>query len=619
MRPNDPPIHPDEQRASSDVRARRRRVRRGVALVLVLISLATASVLTAFYLTVQDNSAAIGANAQQAAASEWASKSGAALGVAALQTTLDLDTLSPQGVIAEELAISGGAVSVFVTDIEGQPAEEADTDLVITSVASIDGVTSITQRLVTRMPNVSIEESIDPMLGEFGVYATGRLTVEADATIGVWPLSPRSGGMAKIGGQYTLLSDVVIDGGATVNRSGFYVDESANASLHDVMDTGGFAGGAAVPALPPAASPSKPSEIATLSVVMSSSYQPGNDGGEDGDEDEDSDGQPDGIDLTPGRYEEVEARGAVLDLGDPSDPTASTFYSLKRLRLEQGSVARINGDVTIEIRDDLTLIEGSGVTLASPESRVRFFIDKAVLVDNSGVGVPETVAADIARAPEDLTQYVDPRRVRIFSSLPSEGGDQSIAVTMRDGSLVIADVHTPGAVARVESGADLMGRVTAEKVEIRSGSSLLIDPALDPMTGFTNLDGPLYDPMTGELVAGLEAALDSFNASLGAEALLPHVQASVDTTAGASSSGLGGGGVSPRSESRLIDRSWPKSAMSLEGYNETTTTTLDGLRVVPDFDAIYDFSGGAGGGGGGGGGNTVEESLHNIVSVWEVQ
>ena len=90
---------------------------RGVAMLLVLISLMMATILTTAYLASRDNSAAIGSNVASAAAARWTANSGLDFGVAILETNATWRTSHVGGRLLSNYAMAGGTFDLDLQDI----------------------------------------------------------------------------------------------------------------------------------------------------------------------------------------------------------------------------------------------------------------------------------------------------------------------------------------------------------------------------------------------------------------------------------------------------------------------------------------------------------------------
>jgi hypothetical protein len=212
--------------------------------MLVVIAMGTATALTTAYLLSKDNSAAIGDNANDTAASAWAARSGADLALAVLQTEEDWVDAEPEKLL-EGFAIGDGTVSVALTDMEGLVPDGTETDLAMTVVADVNGIKTVLQRIVSMPPEVVFDDAVDPELGEFGLYATDELIITTGSSVAVWPASPmaKSGGANNIGVGFTNAANLYIHGSAKLMASRLFVRPDSNNPLKSAISGSEFIGG----------------------------------------------------------------------------------------------------------------------------------------------------------------------------------------------------------------------------------------------------------------------------------------------------------------------------------------------------------------------------------------
>jgi len=86
-------------------------------MLLVLISLAMATILAVSYLASRDNSVAIGQNVTASATARWAAVSGIELGVAVLQTPTDWRTAHTEGKLLDDYDLEGAQLDLDVIDM----------------------------------------------------------------------------------------------------------------------------------------------------------------------------------------------------------------------------------------------------------------------------------------------------------------------------------------------------------------------------------------------------------------------------------------------------------------------------------------------------------------------
>jgi len=566
--------------------------RRGVALMLVVVAMGTAAVLTTAYMLSRDNSPAIGLNAQNTSASEWAARSGADMALAVLQTQANWVDSAPEKLL-EGFTIAGGTVSVALTDLEGDPPSGEERELAMTVVADVGGVKTVVQRLVTMAPDLEFHEAVDPELGEFGVYAGKALAVESASTVGPWPESPRAlaGATNNIGAGFTESSGLVMDGTATIAATRLYVQPDANSTLQDLTSNPAFVGGETLQAKVPAIPPRVPDVFRSLIPWPSDDYYGGG-GGEDegGHYYEMGDtlvivNPGDSMTLVGGSHSNVYLDNPGVTLTLDGTVNGGDFH-FDKIHLDHGAELVIKGHVRIQALDIVELRHGATIRLANEESSLRLFTMKNLLVDNAGIGVEADIAQDQDR---DVTTlgYRDPSKIRIYAVSEEDGGDNNPRYHIKGGAIVCAAIHAPSADVEIQ-GAALCGRATVGTMRIRDGARFLYDPAFNNGAGFTNKNGPLYTS-GGQLIDGLAEALGTYSGSTGLEGLAAHLEASVTVTEDLPSVGLGD--PTPRDAKRAMEKPWPFIAKAIEtgGYSAGNTADQQGNLYIPLDPDVFDL------------------------------
>ena len=87
-------------------------------MMMVLVSLALATILASAYLASRDNSVVIGQNATASAAARWAALSAMETTVAVLQTETDWRTNHIDGVLIENYPLAGALITITARDQE---------------------------------------------------------------------------------------------------------------------------------------------------------------------------------------------------------------------------------------------------------------------------------------------------------------------------------------------------------------------------------------------------------------------------------------------------------------------------------------------------------------------
>jgi len=517
--------------------------------MLVVVAMGTATVLTTAYLVSKDNSEAIGANAQNTAASEWAARSGADLALAVLQTNTDWMDADPESLL-EGFTIAGGAVSVALTDLQGNPPDGTETELAMTVVADVNGVKTVLQRIVAIQPDVPIDAAVDPELGEFGIFAGSTIYSEANTEIAPWPLSPafKSGGAVKIGAGFTSSSAMTLDSDTHLRNVELYVRPDAQQTLKDMVSDGSFDGGAVLGFKIPSIPANMPTKLSgSLPVQDASGLKISDNSGSNT--------------LVGGVY-------AGLTVSNPGttvvldDTTGGAYLVQGKLLVDTGSVLLVKGKVSLGVMGTIGVMSGATIELADSASELRVYAAQSVTVDNAGIGIPSSVARDMDRQVSDLDKYVDPARIRFYALSQASGGSIAPWFDFKNQSIVTMVAHTPGGSVGIRDGSSLIGRVTCSAISIWRDGSFYYDQKLDHKTGYTVFDGPFYKT-DGAPLDGLAAAMDSYDTTLGLDAFGNYIIANVLTEV-VPVPVVNIGDPTPRSERRAREKLWPFIAKAIE-------------------------------------------------------
>gem|GEM_PF-2284059 len=548
---------------------------RGVALLLVLIAMTSATVLAGSYLVSRRNSPGIGANVLRSAQARWAAKSAAEYALAALQTNInwfdaDPTTLMPQ------FSFGDAMVTVYVTNMAGNTPAPIDTDLVIVALATVNGVTVRAEQLVSYKSGFGTNQAFDPRLGEFAVYTMGQTTVDSTAMIFPWSASPNyhAGRPVKVGGAYTSSFDAAYDPNAAVLSAGLYVPDTATLSLQALIGQQPFETGGIVPSLVRVAPAPLPASFATLPLaspvddwVMSSS-----DAGR----------------LDAGVHQSLHAIGAnsivTLDAAKGSD------YSFNDLHLMNQAVLFVKGDVRIHVQGDLWVLSGSDIEL-DKKSTLKIFTDGDVIVDDAAIGFGRKTARDAARSVNKVEgKYLPANQVQLLGLRRNILAIGPATYQLGTNSLARMVVHAPMADVSIQTNSAIFGKVTGDTLDMGVNAVIAYDTALDKGVGVTEKKGPLYDT-SGALLPQLQTLLATFDPSVQTAedlrlALLADPTLSafpVDTLAQMLTIPT----ATKRDPRRAVARSWPSEALAFEASAATVATKLPWAPGVDQITVNY--------------------------------
>jgi hypothetical protein len=434
-------------------------------MLLVIISLAMATVLTVAYLASRDNSAAIGDNVIDASKARWASESGLELGIAILQTESNWRTEHVNGRLIDGMVFDDVVIDLDVLDLATDAPPTSETNhVMLISTASTGGVEQVSTVLASVEPS---DDSVEVDLDEFAVFAIDRITLEDSATISTWPVAPLadSGGRNNLGTRANGLGDVTIsDDAAAIDSTVWYGSDASDSLVVEsvaLLEQMELVDDVPVPAPPPPGvdtpedDPTNPGPLSvagTLEIDESSRYGS----------------------ITLGS-------GATLTVtGD------STLVTDGVLQLGSGSSLLVTDDATLVVWGDL-VITGGSIQLDG-DATLTIHVAGAVTITGGYVG--ESVSADSFDA-SGLSPYFEPDRLTMVDIPNYVAGTTSWLVS--GASVVKGKVYTKEASLTLEDTAALYGRSTSLTLTMREDSSIFYDPALLDGQGYTDDTSPIFE------------------------------------------------------------------------------------------------------------------------------
>ena len=163
--------------------------RRGVAMILVMVALFAGTVLAAAALTSRSNSGQIGLNAVATTGAEWSAESAVNVTEAILQSEVDWLAVT-NGDMLSSFDLAGGTVDVVITTLEGGVPTGDESQLLVTTTATIAGIEVVEEQIVmTDSETMDPSDVIDDSLREFVVYGNSGGKVSADSSIIPWSVS----------------------------------------------------------------------------------------------------------------------------------------------------------------------------------------------------------------------------------------------------------------------------------------------------------------------------------------------------------------------------------------------------------------------------------------------
>ena len=521
--------------------------RRGVAMLLVIISVATATILATAYLASRDNSAAIGENASNAIAARWASESALETGLTILQTRRDWRTAHTGGMLFEDANFTGVLVTLQVTDRETGAPPTSDTEhVLLTTIARLGGLRQVTT--ATAFVPIKGDRTIDVTLNEFAAFTRGQMSFQDQSGISPWSSSPlshiqlrqkigtnaRSAGLVEFGGS-TFPADVTLFADKSAS-SNVQINNSPIPSHQVILED-------PIPVYDP---PKPPSGL--LDGLLNLLFPPS--------------------DLTVESSRTISSDQIYRNLMIRNNNTVvqlngNTGIATERdLTMEPGTTIRVSGQGTLLVMRDLNL--SNAQILLAPNARLTIFAGGNVDLDGAYIGDE----GDLQYNSHGSAGYIDPRRVEIYGVKPGSGSTR-YAWTIDD-TVIKGIVHAPWSNVAMSGTSALYGRIASDTITATGHSSIFYDHKLDRGVGFTNPHSRIYNS-TGNIISTIVGAVITLDV-VDLQALALLLDYHVYTTIGGVVSGLTAdsepliGGTQPTPRPIVIIDAFESSGTSIERW-----------------------------------------------------
>jgi len=442
--------------------------RRGIAMMLVLVSVAVAMILASSYLVSRDNSLAISHNSVAATQARWAAMSGLETAVAILQTETDW-RLKSDGLLVDHYQVAGATLTITALDIETNQAPTADSEyfrIRATAEVDLDNDGTFDGRqstvflayvpVITR-PHVAVG------LNEFAIFARDSFKMYGDSTVARWPTAP----LGKLGRRINIAThaqgsgDILITDNAACVDCTVYHSNTASGTL--VNDTNG----------PAVARESLSFDIPFPGVPDHG--EPNSAGG--------SDTTINGTTVTAStsdRFDDIVVKnGAQWTLqGD------ITIVAEHNLKVTAGSTVVIDGNVTLVIFNDL-FVTTSAIEV-TPGSTLTVYVGDDMELTDGYIG---EVRSDDIRDNSGNEQYMDPLDIRFYTI---ETTPEIRLWKLRANSVVKGSFHGETLRLTINQDSAVYGRIAGKTLTISDNGALFYDPALDTRVGYTNRESGLF-------------------------------------------------------------------------------------------------------------------------------
>ncbi|MCA9309918.1 MAG: hypothetical protein KDA21_01860 [Phycisphaerales bacterium] len=493
------PMH--APRPAAPIRLPVRPRERGVAMLLVIVLLFATTILAGAALTSRSNSGQIGVNAVDSTSAEWAAESAARLTEAILESSADwIDTTG--GEVLTDFTIAGAAVTVKVTDLDGNAPDDDDRNLLVTITSKVGDIEVVSQKVIAIADDTPSDPAdvLDEDLDEFALYGVGGLQVGSGSCVYPWPNSPEytADKRVKIGLGSDSASALEMSSGY-VKDGALYVNSTASSTLSSLIGGASFPEGGVLPLTVPVIAETVPAALTSLADATTS----------------------DSVLDTPGAvrsgrggaYRKMRVRdGCELQLKE----SAGGDFSFEELRIDSKGILSVHGAVRIYVEGDMEVSSGGAINFGDRTASVTFYVGGGLRVDDAAVGCSTDIAAASgSRGVGSVTWYMNPARMKFVSTATGSGEDWEID----NNALFLGSIRAPQNNVAIGNNSHIIGRVTGNRVALSGSATLAFDKCLDLGAGLTRMDGMLYDAESGVPADGLVNAIAAFKASGSSEKL----------------------------------------------------------------------------------------------------
>ncbi|MHC4429662.1 MAG: DUF7305 domain-containing protein [Planctomycetota bacterium] len=454
--------------------------RRGLAMMMVLVSLALATILASAYLASRDNSLAISRNSTAAAAARWSALSALETSVAILQTETDWRTNHTSGVVLENYPLGNALITITARDQETDaPPTDTSEYLELTATASVDidgdGAADGIQ-VATFEAYVPILSGARAAIGlsEFAIFTDDEIVMSDSATVARWATAPLSamGRRIALGTQATASNSIDLNDNAACIDTTVYHQRGASGDL-----VGNATG-------PPIDLVEQEFEIPFWPGPGPGVADPGGPTPPDLDP-----GPGDSITITSDdRFDDIIVEEAQLTLQGNITVVCDGIFEI-----DDQSKCYIDGHVTVVAFEDFEVKDESFIELRDGAT-LTVFVGDDVEIRNGYIGEerPNGDRDHTGNAP-----YMDPLRIRYYS-IDHTPVDSRFWI-LNNNSVMKGSVYGHPVQLRIYGNSAVYGRVAARDLRITNTSGLFYDHSLDERQGYTNPESMLINQSNGEI------------------------------------------------------------------------------------------------------------------------
>ena len=425
-----------------------------MALLLVLISMATATTLTLGWLASQDNAAPLSRNISRAAQSRAIASSGLELAVAIMQTNSDWRTMHSGGKLLEDHEMDSGRIDVRLTDVATNLPPVAGSDTIhIKVTARVEDYTQHIEAIASVVNNGSADSED---VSGFAVWVGEGLELKGHSSIRRWDDAPMStlGRRLFIGIDSEMPRSIDISANSTLADATIVHPEDASLALVRNEGIPGLRMRSTSSLFAPKSSPALLPPF-TGDQASNGSFSPS---------EADWSSHPDAVSLGSGNTIQV-PNGANL--------------SMESLEIRSDTTLVISGDTTLYVHDQL-VVENASIVL-NPGASLNIACGGELRLRNAYIGDNGGDMLD-----EDGTpSWFDASSVQITTA--GQTDEDSRPWMIAGDSLVKGVIEAPEHRLVMRDDSIVAGRIAVDHLRIKHRSSVLYDHALDSGQGATKL------------------------------------------------------------------------------------------------------------------------------------
>ena len=430
-----------------DTQPRHPVARRGSALLMVTIAMASSIVLAGAYVASRSDGTVAGANLASSSDARNRVESALAITADILSKDEDWRVRHVNGMIIDQQSQAHG-ISVRLTDLATGGAPNTQTvDVRAEVIGRSEGIERIADATFF-VPLPAQNMSMDLDLGEFALFAGADIQINSEAVVAPWQASPAAhrGDPIRIGTMLGHNTAISISGNAAVVDGIEFSSNPASIGSSSLPVSG-------LPdqiSVPDPAPPRTRSDETFVNEVPQQIY--GNI-------------QTHDVEMGHGELYELFPGSSLVIEGD--------------LDISAGATLRISGSSEIVITGDVSIDQAS----------IEVPVDAALTMHIGGdLEVRDSLIHEPGGTSDDWVANID--RIRLVSMATRE----SIAVwKFRGSTLMKGECYAPSTRIVMRERSMIIGRLMAHKIKLDGCAQLLYDPSLDDRNGYTAADGRLFD------------------------------------------------------------------------------------------------------------------------------